>query len=277
MEKNSNKNSSIGEGVMISQDKQINTKEKKKNSLPVNTDNEKVNHNCMRLYLYLLSISAVNWQENRRQFRQTDFTINKIHESLKMHSDTIIKYWELLEQSGWVKYEGPHTNKPWKEEFKNRKKNKLGYYSLKKDQLYRLIPKETVLKVQNQYMITEDELKLYLLLANLQERTLYYKQNCSQMSLKDLCDLRKISVRNENKKKLIIELLWLKTIGLINFDFEKIKNNFGSETTIINLRDVYYYTNGGELGDILDNEESIITEDLKTSILNSKELVNFED
>lgn len=108
-----------------------------------------------------------------------------------MHSDTIIKYWELLEESGWLKYEGLRDyKKSWKQEFKDRKKNKMGYYSLKKEQLYRLIPKETVEKVQSQYMVTEDELKLYLLLANLQERTLYYKQNCSEMTLKDLCDLR---------------------------------------------------------------------------------------
>lgn len=264
--------------MMMAQDKQINTKEKKNNSLPVNTDNEKVNRNCMRLYLYLLSISAVNWQEKRRQFRQIDFTINKIHESLRMHSDTVIKYWELLEQSGWVKYGGPRNrSKTWKEEFKARKKNKMGYYSLKKDQLYRLIPRETVEKVQNQYLVTEDELKLYLLFANLQERTLYYKQNCSQMTLKDLCDLRQLKVRDENKKKLILELLWLKTIGLIDFEFMKIKNNFGGETTIINLKDTYYYTNGGELGGILEQEDTVITEELKNNLLNSKNIITFEE
>ena len=263
---------------MIAQDKQINTKEKKNNSLPVNTDNEKVNRNCMRLYLYLLSISAVNWQEKCRQFRQTDFTTNKIHESLRMHSDTIIKYWGLLEESGWVKYEGPRQyNLSWKEEFKARKKNKMGYYSLKKDQLYRLIPRETVEKVQNKYAVTEDELKLYLLLANLQERTLYYKQNCSQMTLKDLCDLRKLKIRDENKKKLILELLWLRTIGLIDYEVIKIKNNFNEDTTVINLKDVYYYTNGGELGNLLEQEATVITDKIKTEILDSKNIINFEE
>lgn len=262
---------------MISQDKQINTKEKQKEALPVNTDNEKVNRNCMRLYLYLLSISAVNWQEKRRQFRQTDFTINKIHESLNMHSDTVIKYWELLEQSGWVKYEGPRDySKTWKEDFKARKKNRLGYYSLKKDQLYRLIPKETVDKIQTQYRVSEDELKLYLLLANLQERTLYYKQSCSQLTLKDLCDLRQVSVQDKTKKKLILELMWLRAIGLIDYSIEKIKNNFGTETTVINLRDVYYYIKGGELKDILSEEGAIITDEIKNSILNSKNLIEFE-
>ena len=119
---------------MIAQDKQINTKEKRKNSLPVNSDDEKVKRNSMRLYLYLLSISAMNWEEKRRQFRQSDFTINKIHEKLKMHSDTVINNWKLLEDCGWIKYEGPkNSSLPWKEEFKARKKNKLGYYSLRKD------------------------------------------------------------------------------------------------------------------------------------------------
>lgn len=125
--------------------------------------------------------------------------------------------------------------------------------------------------------MTEDELKLYLLLANLQERTLYYKQNCSQMTLKDLCDLRKLKIRDENKKKLILELLWLRTIGLIDYEVIKIKNNFNEDTTVINLKDVYYYTNGGELGNLLEQEATVITDKIKTEILDSKNIINFEE
>lgn len=90
-----------------------------------------------------------------------------------MHPDTIKKYWRLLEINGLIKYEGPASfdadvnEKVWLKDFSERRKNKASYYTIKKKDPYRIIPRETIDKLQNKYKVNENELKLYLMLANM--------------------------------------------------------------------------------------------------------------
>jgi hypothetical protein len=56
-----------------------------------------------------------------------------------------------------------------------RKKYSSGFYKIPKGELYRIIPRETVDKLQNVFLVDEIELKLYLLLANMQEHFCYMK------------------------------------------------------------------------------------------------------
>jgi transcription initiation factor IIE alpha subunit len=120
----------------------------------------------MRLYIYLISISHFNGKDKPRVFSHRDFTINKIKEMLHMHPTTIKKYWALLEENGLIKYEGPrHYEENWGKEFMARKKDGTTYYTIKKGTPYRIMPKETLDKIQYEYLVSELELKLYLLLA----------------------------------------------------------------------------------------------------------------
>lgn len=139
-----------------------------KGSLPIVSKEEQVSSHSMRLYTYLVLISQLDCsnatfrKEGRRQFKQKDFTLNSIKTNIGMDPKTTKKYWEKLEEEGLIIYEGKeetHTEDgrliDWPTRFMARKKNKNGYYSIKKPIKFRRIPKETVDKILKQYEVSE--------------------------------------------------------------------------------------------------------------------------
>ena len=126
-----------------------------------------------------------------------------------------------------------------------RKKFPEGYYHIDKPEKFRKIPKETVTKILNEYLVSELELKIYLLLGNIQEY--YYNKDevqSIQITYKDLIVL--LGMKNEKINRISIRkaLVWLKEIGLIIFDYGKKKaGNFNFEIECINLLQVNFYIN----------------------------------
>lgn len=238
----------------------------------------------MRLYLYLVSISKFVGRNKPREFIQSSFSINAIHEVLCMHSETIKKYWRILEKNNLILYQGKKAEnedfvdqKEWNKIFMKRKSYSCGFYKIPKGEKYRIIPRETVDKIQNSFLVDETELKLYLLLANIQEHFCYLKPVERLLCLQDLRELLGLSKKVENNKKIINGLLWLKNLNLIEYELLEDKTNLSTKKYVFHLISVNYYTTGGEISKILDSDgESKLTPEFKKQILN-EQLVHFEN
>lgn len=239
--------------------------------LPVVSDDKQVQNNSMRLYVYLISVSKFNGRNKPRFFLQGDFSINKIHKILGMHEATIKKYWKILEDEGLIKYEGQgikeHSQAAWNKLFMDRKKNSTGYYTIPKKDPYKIIPRETLDKMINGYEVNEDEIKIYLLLANMQERFVYLTQPERIFSLKDLREL--LSYSTKKNKDIILGLQWLRELGLIDYECVKRKSNLGDKSYVyyFKLISVNFYTDGGRAYAMMQNDTEVLPSNIKDSIL----------
>lgn len=243
--------------------------------LPVDTINEIVD-NSMQLYFYLLSLSHET--ENDSFFFQREISLDQIKNALHMHPDTIKKYWVLLEDRGLLKYEGPtHVNVNFKKLYAIRKKDGATYYSIPKKSPYRIIPKETLDKMQNQFLVDEQELKLYLLLAELQERFCYMSSPERIFSVADLRQMLQLKKQDKTNKAIISGLLWLKSLGLIDYKPTGNITNLGESEQSFYLTCVNYYTDGGEVNQLLNSAEGngVLSEELKQEIISSKVVTIF--
>lgn len=262
---------------MKNNEKQV--KDKQGENLPIVSENEQVQRNSMRLYVYLVSISRFQGRNMPRFFTQKDFSVNKISNTINMHEATIKKYWKLLEDNGLIKYEGQkifaEDQKDWDKEFMKRKKNQNGCYSIPKKQQYRIIPRETIEKMQKDFLIKEEELKLYLLLANMQEHFCYMNEPEREFTVQDLRDLLKVKKDKKVNKNIIQALQWLQSLQLIDYKIRKEVNNLGEKTTYFELISVNYYTNGGNAYAILSSNDTKMHPKLKEEILN-EQLIEFE-
>ena len=252
-------------------------KNKDSNNLPIVSDKQEVQRNSMRLYVYLVSISQFQGKDKPRFLSQKDFSLNRIIEFLGMHTETTKKYWRLLEDHGLIKYEGPAQHfdakgdpLPWEKSFLERKKDGATYYTIPKKNPYRIMPRETLNKIQSVYAVTEQELKLYLLLAEMQERFCYLKSNERTFSIADLRGLLKLSKNAKNTRTVINGLIWLKMLGLINYEILEETNNLGQKCNVFNLISVNYYTNGGEAARYMNSDGEKVSEKTKVGLVNNQ-------
>lgn len=257
---------------MKNNQKQI--KDQNSSNLPIVSNNEDVQRNSMRLYVYLVSISSFNGRNKARTFSHKDFTVNKIKDILHMHPTTIKKYWKILEENGLIKYEGPiRLNLSWDDDFMQRKKDGATYYTIPKKEPYRIIPKETIDNIQKKWAVDELELKVYLLLAELQERFCYLSTPEREFSIKDLRELLKLSKNTINNKKISIALNWLCKLNLVDYKIIERKTNLGETFYSFLLNQVNYYTDGGEAKKYLNSESSVLSEEIKRDILEKEPLI----
>lgn len=262
-----------------------NAKQVTADGLPIVSENEQVQKNSMRLYVYLVSISQFQGKNKPRTFSQRDFTINKIHTLLDMHEKTIKKYWRILEENGLIKYEGPKNEAieqgEWDKAFMLRKKNTGSYYTVPKEPhgyIYRIMPRETITKIQEKFMVSELELKLYFLLANMQERFCYYSPPERIFTIADLRDLLKLSKKTENIKAIVNGLMWLEKLNLIEYRISYDKTNLRMNKYVFELVAVNYYTDGGEMLQYLkQDDKGVMPPELKEKLLNENIIIEFVD
>lgn len=252
-------------------------------NLPIVSQGDKVQKNSMRLYAYLVCLSKFVSKNKPRRFYQKDFTLAKISKELRMKNETIKKYWQILEDTGLVVYNGRDNRwdySTWGEAFMTRKKYTLGYYELSKEKTqYRIVPRETLDKIRTDFLVDETELKLYLFLANLQEQYLNMGYNEAEFTLKEARELMGLKKETKTYKRLYLALLWLMKINLIKARIEtKMIPNYAQEISYFVIEKVNYYTDGGELARVLTNEQhGVIPNDIKNALLNEEPLVKFED
>lgn len=254
----------------------------KSGGLPVVSQDEQVQRNSMKLYIYLVSISTFQGKNKPRIFTQRDFNVNKIHKATGLHDTTIKKYWRLLEENGLVKYEGPSSRglsqKDWEKAFMARKNNKASYYSLPKSPhgyQYRIIPKETLDQFQKDFLLSEQEIKLFLLLANMQEQFCYMSAPERIFTIADLRILLGLSKDISNNKSIANSLFWLEKLNLIQYDIEQEINNLGKKVGTFHLKSVNYYTDGGDAFKCINNEEEKIPAELKEKILTENLILEY--
>lgn len=236
----------------------------------------------MRLYVYLVSISKFEGRNKPRTFRQSDFTVNKIKDVLHMHPNTVKKYWRLLEENGLIKYEGPIAplakvdEDAWFKDFSERRKRKGYFYSIFKRNPYRIMPRETITLIQEKGLVNEQELKIFLLLANMQEHFCYLQSPDRCFSLNDLRDLLKLKKDDKVNKEILHSLAWLKEIELIDYKIVEGTNNLGMPLQVFELVSVNYYIgDDNKVSLILQSEGNYLTDELKSRIMN-EQLIEFE-
>lgn len=239
--------------------------------LPIVSDKKEIQRNSMRLYVYLVSISDFGGINKPRILAQENVSPTKISKLLKMKPETIKNYWRILENSGLIKYEGKTApDFTWSKMFQIRKRDKTAYYTIPKKTPYRIMPKETLLKIQNEYCISEEELKMYLRLAEMQEQYCYMGTPNPKFSLADLRDLLQLKSEKKTNDILCRRLSWLKSLNLINYEVIPERNNLGKEVFVARLIAVNYYTDGGEVGKMLhSSEEKFVSNEMKEKILNN--------
>lgn len=249
-------------------------------NLPIVSDKKEIQRNSMRLYIYLVSISDFNGRNQPRILRQKNICVKNIKEALGMHPDTIKKYWRLLEEHSLIKYEGPaHPEMDWKKVFTIRRKDGATYYTIPKKTPYRIIPRETISKMQDSFLVNEKELKIYLLLAEMQERFCYLSSPERNFTIADLRELLHYTNQEKINKELLACLVWLKELGLIEYKIMSLKkSNLGYDIPVFNLISVNYYTSGGDIAKALQAADvPVVSEDIKKDILQSKEIVIFDN
>lgn len=252
----------------------------KKDSLPVDSKEKHIRNNSMKLYIYLLYISSLNFdsaygrKHHIRQFQQKDFNINKIRVATGLDPKTILKYWEKLEHDNIIHYNGTLTLeekedcKTWKDGFKMRKKHPDSYYIINKPDKYRIIPTETIDKILHKFLVTELEFKIYLLLANIQEVTYHKNEPNFCVGYGDIIEMLDIAPHKNNRIAILKALYWLKEIDLIDFDIEQRKiGNFNKVMNVFKIKTINYYTNGGVLEYEFNKEDKTTDEQNKDKIL----------
>lgn len=252
-----------------------------KGSLPIISEESQVNSISMKLYTYLTSISTLDYSNpvsrkaGRRQFQQKDFTLAEIKRVLDLDPKTIKKYWEILEERGLITYDSRENYYDendelltWAKRFAARRKQPNGYYSITRPQKFRKIPKETIDKILSKFNVSEQELKIYILLANWQEYNYYNGGGAVYFTYKDLTSLLQIDNQTKNRMQISRSLQWLKGLGLINFEITSAKcGNFDQKIDCFKLKQVNFYTDGGSIGAKTNTEEGFLTTEIKEAIL----------
>lgn len=250
--------------------------------------------NPMKLYTYLVCISGLAiYPENTRMFRQKNLVLTNIKKATGITDKTAKLYLYQLEQKGLICYKGEiHADKITKEEQKEidknlenvsdgakqrkkdeligsllwKKRNKLektGVYYIPRPNIWTPIPEKTLKQLNEDFDCSELELKLYLLCCNYRDMCVFEgraTKNLTFEMIRDTFDLKKTG--SEVNKTIRRALLFLKSIGLIDYTEKLINNGKGASIPCFKLQEVEYYINY----EIQKVNEEIEDQDLKAII-----------
>jgi hypothetical protein len=77
-----------------------------------------------------------------------------------------------------------------------------------------------------------------------------------------------MSKKVDNNKKIILSLCWLEKLNLIEYSLFEDVTNLGTKKYVFNLISVNYYTDGGQIENMLSSaEDSKLTSEMKERIL----------
>ena len=226
---------------------------------------EDIKEKSLKLYMYLVSHANLRnapdkFGDNVRIFQQRDIVLTKVKKILNMDERTIKKYWEQLEQDGLIRF-CPHgwREEKWREEvengkikqveisfndrWKNRNKHKDTYYEIPilKNQLFRKIPKQTMIQLNEEYCVKELVLKVYMTLVNYQEDCIVNGLNYKRFTYLDLRDMLGYTQENSTNKKLEGALNELSSLNLINIEKGEYTNEYGLKIPVFILNQVNFY------------------------------------
>lgn len=219
---------------------------------------EDIKEKSLKLYMYLVAHANLRnapnkFGDNVRIFQQRDIVLTKIKKILNMDERTIKKYWEELEKSDLIRF-CPHG---WKEVFFDEKKNPVSfndrwkirnkhketYYEIPvlEGMLFRKIPKQTIVQLNEYYCVKELTLKVYMTLVNYQEDCITNGYTYKRFTYQDLRDMLGYAQENAINKKLegaLNELIGFNLISLEKGDFV---NEYGLKIPVFILNQVNFY------------------------------------
>ena len=261
------------------------------------SDPEDVKERSLKLYTYLvcrvnLRNAPNKFGDNVRIFQHKDINLSDIRRTIGIKDDrTIKKYFEELENAGLIKF----CPRDWKEEkfkiikeeeneqiveisynerWRIRNKHKTTYYEIpvSKEMLFRKIPKETLIKMNEVYQLKELEMKIYITLVNYQEDCIIEGQKYKTFTCKDLRDIIGYTKDNKTDKKIAEMLNHLSSLGLIEIEKGRRINQYGVEIDVYVLNQANFYINFDLMDFETSNENSIEPEQIEKIKNYDKEL-----
>lgn len=213
---------------------------------------EDVKEKSLRLYTYLvchanLRNAPTASGDNVRIFKQRDIVLSRIKRTLNMDERTIKKYWEQLEQGDLIRFCPRGWREDYEETFLNRwkirNKHKDTYYEIPvtKDMLYRKIPRETLVELNEIFQVNELAMKVYITLVNFQENCIISKQKYQRFTYQDLRDILGYGKQYATNRKLEACLFLLKGLNLIDIGTDIFINGYGVTIPCFILHQANFY------------------------------------
>ena len=254
--------------------------------LAIFSQEEQIKERSLRLYAFLICRAHLRnapnaFGDNVRIFQQRNINLQEIKRVLGFDPNTTKKYLEGLEKEGLLKFcpqgwkeqlwredsNGDQSPVSFSERWTARNKHKDTYYEMPIDStlVFRKIPKETLIELNECYQINELTFKIYMTLVNFQEECIFNNYHYKKFTYQDLRDILNYKKNNNTNLKIEASLNLLNSLGLIQIEKGEFINHYGATIPCFSLNQVNFYITydfkGFETG-----EESIISEELKEKI-----------
>lgn len=239
-------------------------KEKLSTYAPMVTETELIRKNSMKLYSYLLCISGLaNYPANTRVFQHKNLSLAKIKQATGITDKTAKLYLYMLEDMKLVEYQGTIQQK-WIDEAdftshsdykkamekaafetwtRRRKEEKDQYYRIPRPEPYTPIPELTLDKLNTVFQATEQETKLYITCCRYRDICYEMGRSFKYLTFETLREILGLKQHHDTNSTIRKNLLFLKGIGLIDFQEGQFFNEKGAAVPCFKLTEVWYYVN----------------------------------
>lgn len=253
---------------------------------PMPKSEKTIVNNPMKLYSYLLCLAGVAaYPEHTRIFRQKNVRLTEIKRVTGITDKTVKLYFYYLEQEGLIKYSGTkqfkkidkeeytddegkvsknyrldllkHTAEVWKE----RNKEKDSIYYIPRINPYTPIPEETLEKLQEDFHVTELELKIYNLCCSYRDDCSYYGYPYKAITFEQLRDVLHYKLHADADAEIRRALVFLSGVGLISYQTSYYNNTKGAKIPCFKINEVNYYIDS-KLSEVTLVDELISQEEL---------------
>jgi hypothetical protein len=205
-------------------------------------------------------------------FRHKNLVLASIKKSIGITDKTAKLYLYNLEQRGLISYQGEikeqnlslseiaeiekkieglggATRKRKKDEFmgallwkKRNKEEKDGVYYIPRPDIWTPIPESTLQRLNEDFECSELELKLYLLCCGYRDKCVYEGKQFKNLTFETIKNNFEIKATGERPNRIIRRaLLFLKSLGLIDYSERLINNRKGIPVPCFKLLEVNYY------------------------------------
>lgn len=251
---------------------------------PIPQENSDIVENSMRLYTYLVCKAGLGkYPPNTRIFQQKNLVLSQINRNTGIKSPETVKcYLYFLEYHEKIIYKGEeqfdfslaaqyedslydnkkgnrdiyskikkYTAEVWKRRSKNEK---LEYYWIPRPDSWTPIPEVTLEKLNSLFQVSENELKLYIFCCRYND---VCKKKYKSVTFEQWREILGVTLKNENNSNIRRDLLFLRSIGLIDFMETYTTNMKGSDVPCFLLKEVNYYIDytTKETKDIVSDED----------------------
>ena len=211
-----------------------------------------VKKKSLKVYSYLTCIAhlrnaANKFGDNVRIFQQRDIVLSKMEKEIGMDRRTIKKAWAELEEAELIRF----CPKDWKEDgalsfdnkWKIRNKHKDTYYEIPRPPLFRKIPKETLLELNEIHKVSELTMKIYITLANYQEDCIINGLSYKRFTYKDIQTILGYAQESAFNRKVEAAINQLAGLGLLSYSLGNYTDTNGHIIPVYILNSVNFYTN----------------------------------